>query len=203
MTDAKRLFNAGEHLRAEQPVLWAILRGRGSSYRIALLLGWPERKVLGELQDLAKRKMVAENSKGTWYLVKGHEEYEQHARIRKLYQAMDIRVVEDHPTSQLVLSELSTTGRLVAKEKAAEERTTMAKVPTEVQMKLISVAWKTFGVDSFTALEMAKAQGYTQAGWSKKYIETLERKGFVALAPMKGRAKAWRLTELGVEWAKK
>lgn len=199
MTDTKRLFNAGENLRSEQPVLWGILRGRGTDFRIALLIGWPEKRVYDELMDLRRAGAIKQNSQGTWFLVRGYEHYEEYMRIRALYQMLDQRIADDHP-GKVELSELSSKARAEARKTAAKER---AKVPTEVQLKMVTAAFKAFGRATFSPLDLARAQGYAKAGWSKSYLETLERKGYVQQMGMRGRSTTWQLTDAGVEWASK
>lgn len=186
-----QLQQVGDNLRADNPTLWAVLRGRGSTIRIAQLLGWTENRTIRELKDNAS---LTQNSKGTWILNRSREQYDLHQAVRRLYQAIDKKFAEDHP-DRAEVSELSTKARgLAKKNKRAQEST----IPSEVQLKLLTVIYKAFGSTSFTPLALSKAQGYTQAGWSKKYLETLARKGFVTQVEDIGRSTAWQLTDSGV-----
>lgn len=201
MTNAKTLFTLGDDWRTEIPGLWAILRGRGSEVRIAQLLGWPIHRVRAEMTQLENIEIVKRSTTGLWILNREHDNYETHVAVRKLYQGIDRRLSEEFPT-QVQIEELSSIVRDEAKaaKKAAKGQ---GPEPTEVQLRMLTVVYKAFGKTPFTPLAMGKAQGYTQAGWSKKYLETLSRKGFVEQVEAERRGSHWRLTLAGVEWATK
>src|SRR6187431_1733268 len=162
---AAALFTMGEDWRTEIPGLWAILRGRGSEVRIAQLLGWPIQRVRLEMHNLSVIRMVNQNSKGTWTLNRAHENYETYLSVRKLYQAIDRKLMQEFP-SQVNVEELSLIIRDEARagKKAAQGA---GPEPTEIQLKILTVAHRAFGREGFNPLALAKAQGYTQAGWSK------------------------------------
>ena len=167
--------------------------------RIAQLLGWTSRRVKEDLKALIENGELKQNANGTYYLHRAATQYESYLEVRKLYQAIDKRLAEEFP-DKVELSELSS----VVREEARVLKKTAGKSnpePTEVQLKLLTVIHEAFGRTQFTPLALGKAQGFTQAGWSKKYLETLARKGFAELVPAPGRGTTWQLTDAGVEWA--
>jgi len=149
------------------------------------------------MNELADSGIVKRGNYDLWYLHPENENLDTYKNVRKLYQAIDKKLAEEFP-NKVELSELSSIIRPVAR---AAKKTTTSVQPTEVQLKMLTVIHKAFGRTPFTPLAMGKAQGYTQAGWSKKYLETLKKKGFVEEVEHTGRGSLWQLTSIGVEWA--
>lgn len=209
MTNARELYEKGKRFREEQPTLWAILRGRGNPVRLALVTGLSLRETLEDLAELEKQGHVRQSGTGAYVLdMKGPDAIAL-TQLKEFYVRLEVKLVQASgvPIQSGMIS--GKAEKMLAEAnpelmgKPASRRAKVREIkPTAVQLKLLKVIWDELrGEPYFRATAVAKAQGYTQAGWTKKYLETLERKGFIEETPAPGRGTAWKLTELGVEWA--
>lgn len=209
MTNARMLYDQGKVLRDEHPALWGVVRGRGNPVRISLLVGNTLKETIEELEELAQAGVVTLSDNGAYLLDKKHPKFEHYSTLKAFYVKLEVNLalkseVMIQPgllcaASERQLKEEAPEKMERVRTPRARERIENQKRPSAAQLKVLQAALSL--EEGFTPLALAKAQGYTQAGWTKKYLETCERRGFVKQVPGAGRGSNWALTELGVDYA--
>lgn len=204
-TPTEKLLQAGEDLRAENPVLWAIVRGRGGVGRIGILSGQPKGVVLAELERLKTTGIiyVSERFEQPVYMLNPKNDgFGYLKRIRALYHAMELRWVEHseidlHKEKGLVSSAVFKEWKEAHPQ--ASSSTRGERYDDLLTMKqagvLVAVGMGWADRSTFKPIELARAQGYTQGGYAKQSLLALESKKLVQAAG----DKHFRLTQLGVE----
>lgn len=202
------IIDRANDLRADRPIIWAILRGRGGDLRIAQLTGMTLKQVQTDAAVEQKQGAIKRTQNNTWSLDPKYSAYPVYLKVRKYYQLVDMKLVEAHPFD-VELSELCSTARQRARELRADTEArpekSKAAQPTETQGILLRAIVKAGlpgkgGAEHFSAMEIAKAQGRANVGWTNKYMETLARRGFAEDVRI-GARRYWKLTALGLEWA--
>lgn len=204
-TPAQKLLEQGENMRIENPVLWAIVRGRGAPARIGILSGQPKRLVEEALTRLTKSGMIyaSERFASPVYMLNSKSSaYPGLKRLSLLYEKIELGWAEDSGidlgkekglTSSSVFKQWREKHPEMVNSRGSTERfdDTLTMKQAAVLMA-VGMAWA--DRSTFKPLELARAQGYSQGGYAKQSLLTLEGKGYVEQI-----GKVFRLTSLGVE----
>jgi hypothetical protein len=199
---AKQLFDRGETLRSEEPVLWAVVRGRGGITRIALLLGWPVHRVEAELKAYVAVNTLKVSSGKVYNLEQTSPRYALLSRMKVLYLKIEEKVA-GYDLANIDPNDIaSSTHKVIRKARSEAIKEQSKNTLTEVQWKTLLSIWDNFEGDQFRTIELAKAQGRTSSGYTKGYLENIRRKGLLELINHDPRVgMTWRLTAHGVEMA--
>lgn len=199
MTHTNRELHAiGETLRQEQPVLWAILRGRGGEARIAWLLGWSPKMVQDELADLKRRGQVTLSTQGTtWSIANGHPQADLYSDLRNLYYKLELKVAELYPASKphgavskRTEDYLETASRAA---KPARDRTL-----TAAQLRRLREIMQHMGDETFQTGDFSKAIGFRADHMIRGVLEQLAKKGYVQYIEGLGKGHWWQITAEGI-----
>jgi len=200
---AKQLFTRGETLRSEEPVLWAVVRGRGGLSRIALLIGWPVHRVEPELRAYIADNTLKVSSGNVYNLEQTSPRFEELSQMKVLYLAIEKKVAGNDLVNIDPNELASATKKVIRKARADAIKERDKDVLTEVQWRTLLSIWDNFGEAEFRTIELAKAQGRTSSGYTKGYLENIQRRGLLELLGHDPRTgMTWILTEHGVELAK-
>jgi|SRR6187551_1997885 len=207
----KHLSAEMSRLRKEDPVVWALIRGRGGSSRIALLLGCSFATANKALEKLREEGVVDKSSKqDSWYFRRDSELYKEYMELRDYNIELELEIVTENlqvnPTSKYPPGLLSN---------AAEERL-KANPPTvleydEIESYFLSDAqWHNLQVirDNFKVEEVFASSTYqdirhtSRLDYSRNELRALVKKGFVKFEAMHGgKGEHWSLTLEGMNYA--
>ena len=114
MVTSHELMAQGEIIRQKSPILWGILRGRGSKYSLALLLGCGPKKIQQELDNLVEQKQIRQNQRDgythVYHLDQEGPQYEDWVRLRNFYQRVELAVIEASGQTPKKLGNLVSSG---------------------------------------------------------------------------------------------
>jgi hypothetical protein len=199
------LLDRGEDLRGENPVLWTIIRGRGTLERIGLLSGQPSSVVKAEVERLIQARIIYASERyaqPVYMLNPKSSGYAQLKKLSLLYLAMELKFVES--ASIDLRKEKGLVSSAAFKKWCEDHPSESSRGRTEryddhLTMKqagvLVAVGMGWADRSTFKPLELARLQGYTQGGYAKQSLLSLESKGFVKSAG----EKHFRLTPAGVD----
>jgi hypothetical protein len=189
-----------ENLRADEPVLWAIVRGATTELRIGLMTGLGPKQVTEDLTKLKSEGHIKHYMAKAWLISKQGEQYEMLAEAAKLADLIEARWIAE--VSPRVLSEikgvLSSGNQTVIAGQVKDEKKLQKLILTDKQQQ----AWNLIAGwledqgrrgGPFTTREAAKAQGFNKAGYTKSQMLALATKGRVKA--LGGRPEKWMLTE--------
>lgn len=205
MTTNKQLFLDGNGMRAssEDAVLWAIIRGRGSAPRIALLLGWPSGLVEKSLERLSEEGVIFKGNNGsTWSLSKDHSEYEYYQKLKDNYAAIERKIVEDYPRASIEPGYLSSGVYKQLKAEGALNRRVDSGLKdwwilTDRQFECLKVAR---GLEKFSTKGYLTARGQTNSQYAKNELMALLKKGLIEIGEKQGKGDWWNVTKKGQDY---
>ncbi|WNO27857.1 hypothetical protein SEA_HUWBERT_108 [Microbacterium phage Huwbert] len=189
-------------LRAEQPVLWAVVCGATSMLKIGILTKMTPKQVDQELTALKEQGLVKFYMNKAWMLDKNHSSYEANSEAAKLTALIEARWIA-HSTPEAV-SEIAGIMSRASRDAIKAEQKTMSAADKEAERMILTdkqqAAWNKIkgwledqGRDGepFTTREAAKAQGFDKAGFTKSQLLAMLRKG--RLRHIEGRPEKWVL----------
>ena len=200
---AQELFEIADELKDENPISWAIVRGRSHIGKIGVLLG----KTPSQLQKLINweldKKRIRRHPKYNHLLLldPSHESYKVNMEMKTLFDKVEGKWLDEFPEMAKTLM-ISNSALQVWKE-ANPELAPKPKIHrfnsslTNKQAETLVSLEQWADGSTFTPMAVARAQGYTQAGWTKRGLEILGERGYIKkirLSPA-----TYRLTERGIE----
>jgi len=203
---ARELFEGADEIRMDDPVLWAIIRGRSNIGKVVTLSGQSPRQVVERAEVLISMGVIYQNSKietPAYYLNQRYSRYSEFKQYRALYEAIELKGLEVgdlNPTQEKGLVSSSTMNKWKeANPEKAVRRSQTERFDDTLTMKqagvLMAIGRTWANGKTFRPLELARAQGYSQGGYAKQNIEVLVSKGFVE----KVEGTSYQITEAGVE----
>lgn len=194
------LFKDLQALRKGQTsVLWAMIRGRHSEARIALLLGWTPALVKKALNHCSDAGMVnqSEEKPDMWYMEKGHEDFERWQEMKALSVELELEIVEAYPRSNIEPGYLSSP----AQKRLDPDK--MQKIKGELPKYLLRQAqWRNlqaireaFDVaEVFTTTQYQRARKTSNTQYSVNELIGLSKLGMVIQVEKPGRGLWWQVT---------
>lgn len=190
-----------ENLRETDPALWAIVRGRGSLAKIGLVAGLSPKDTKERVADLASEGIIYEGKMpGVYYLNMNSPMFGRLRKLRRLNEIIETKWLEEGADVNKVdvASSVMQAWKLAHPELASTSR--VVRFDEEVTQKQAEVLVTLSGLGPrFRPLDLARAQGYTAAGFSKNTLVSLSKKKFVE--EVIERPSTWMLTKAGVEKA--
>lgn len=197
------LVEKGETLREDNPVVWAIVRGRSHTAKIGILLG----KTPSQLRTMIDReidaRLIMRNPKLP-HVLHVHPKSpmkELCAELKSFYEKIELKWLDEYP--EMIKTALVSSPAIQVWKTAHPDKvpgTRVARYNEELTEKqaafLVSLEPWADG-KTFYPLQVARAQGYTQAGWTKRTLDTLAGKGFVLM--VRASPAAYRLSPRGKE----
>ena len=204
-TPTQVLYEAGEDLRVDNPVLWAIVRGRGGIARIGILSGQSRRVIEAQVDALMKNGTIYVSDRYATPVYMLNSKGSGYGRLKKIaafYEALELSWVENTGldlSKEKGLTSSSTFKKWREKHPEIVQSSRSERYDDTLTMKqaavLVAVGRAWADRSTFKPLELARAQGYSQGGFAKQSLLTLEGKGFVQEAGK----NLFRLTHAGVE----
>lgn len=186
-------------MRIDDPVLWAIVRGRGHRSRIGLLSGQSTKAVDAALEALVRSKRIysTDASPDVFHLNPNHPETPGHRQLTKLYEAMELKWLGTgsfRPERGVVSA--GTWDRWKAENPDAAPKVDRYDEMLTTKQAQFFVTIRALET-TFSPMDVARAQGFTRPGYTKNSLGALEDKGLVK--EVSPRPSTWRLTPLGVD----
>lgn len=206
-TSGAQLYEQAENLRIDDPVLWAIVRGKGHIAKIGIASGQPPKVTEERLRELVKAQIITLNEKlgNVYYLNQENDLVKKNLmRLRKFYEVIEHRWVKltDINVSKVDIS--ANVYRELKGEAPKQLRGLRERFDEDLTMKqagIMVLVLEMAGESTFRPIDVSRAQGYTQAGYTKNTLMALGNKGL--MREVKMYPTTWQLTELGVEKALK
>jgi DNA-binding transcriptional ArsR family regulator len=195
----KELLQIGDRAREEEPVLWAILRSRGGTRFIALLLGMPPVRVDREIDSLVREGVLLRAQNGTPQLNRDYKNYDMYLQVKEFYQKFELGVHQKYSELKWDVGHFAGP---VAKQIELGAKAKPSGRPTEKQTALVKLIRDEFETEVFKSIDFARAQGYkgsTRA--TANYLNALKNKGLLEnVGSSTHGSQLWRLMTAGVEW---
>lgn len=207
-TKARELMARLENLRADEPVLWAVVRGLTTEEQIGYLLGYTYKRVQTELKILHGSKDILRYYGKAWVINKKGPRYDSLAQLSKLARVIEAATINQFGNSSADLQELmrdrsliSAEGRALVKAKLGDLKTDRERGTPSLTEKQTQVwgqiqGWledQGRGGEPFTTREAAKAQGFDKPGFTKNVLLALVKKE--RARDLGGRPQKWQLIE--------
>ena len=189
--ELRHLYGHLEQLRAEEPVLWAVVVGRSTAPKIAMVLAIPTGMVEKDLELLVKQKVLKRMS-GTVYIpsadgsIRGSQ-MDELKEIAGRLQAMQFEKYGDSvkelvpPNAKKLLQGVEVKGP-VSKDAL-----------TEKQHELLELIRGTYPshLHVFSAIDAARLMGLSRSGYMKNSLVALEKKGYLRSGTHDGKQRWW------------
>ena len=189
--ELRHLYGHLEQLRAEEPVLWAVVVGRSTAPKIAMVLAIPTGMVEKDLELLVKQKVLKRMS-GTVYIpsadgsIRGSQ-MDELKEIAGRLQAMQFEKYGDSvkelvpPNAKKLLQGVEVKGP-VSKDAL-----------TAKQHELLELIRGTYPshLYVFSAIDAARLMGLSRSGYMKNSLVALEKKGYLRSGTHDGKQRWW------------
>ena len=189
--ELRHLYGHLEQLRAEEPVLWAVVVGRSTAPKIAMVLAIPTGMVEKDLELLVKQKVLKRMS-GTVYIpsadgsIRGSQ-MDELKEIAGRLQAMQFEKYGDSvkelvpPNAKKLLHGVEVKGP-VSKDAL-----------TAKQHELLELIRGTYPshLHVFSAIDAARLMGLSRSGYMKNSLVALEKKGYLHSGTHDGKQRWW------------
>lgn len=200
-TTATVLMSKAEDLRVDEPVLWAIVRSRGRLDKIGILSGQGPKATREAIAKYLSQNLIHESTEhpNVYILSPHHHRYQDLNKLRQFYELIELKWLDDLEVRP-EKGQVSPTVEKKWRELHPEQASKIQRFDETLTMKQAQflVLLSNLG-PTFRPLDAAKAQGFTQAGYTKGSLESLANKGFVE--ETQPRPSTWQLTDAGVEQA--
>lgn len=198
---ATLLMSKAEDLRVDEPVLWAITRSRGRLDKIGILSGQGPRATRTAIAKYLSENLIHESTEhpNVYLLSPHHHRYQELNKLRQFYELIELKWLDElevRPDKGQVSPQVERKWRELHPDIASKiQRFDETLTVKQAQFLVLCSALGT----TFRPLDAAKAMGFTQAGYTKGSLNSLEGKGFVE--EIQPRPSTWKLTDAGVEQA--
>lgn len=196
----RELFKDIQALRkGHTSVLWAMIRGRGSEARIAMLLGWPPSLVKRALGNCSDAGMInqSEEKPDMWYFEKGHEDFDRWQEMKELCVLLELETIEAYPKSNIEPGYLSSAAKkridpdMIEKIKGDAPKYLLRPA----QWRNLQAIREAFDIGQvFSTSDYQRARKTSNSQYSINELMGLTKLGMVVQVHRAGRGLWWQVT---------